>query len=96
MRDSFPPKGSQLFSLYKPLASLASYQRDNHARIVVNERARSASGKYKELCMSYVYQTVCTSVAICYHLKTTRVVDTISMCNDANKCIDLLHDTKYN
>ena len=79
-RDSFPPKGSQPFSLYKPLASLASYQRDNHARIVVNERARSASGKYKELCVSYVYQIACQSVAICYHLKTTRVVDTISIC----------------
>ena len=39
--------GSRLFSLYKPLASLASsiiFSLCNRSVIVVNERARSASG----------------------------------------------------
>ena len=67
--DSFPPKGSQLISLYKPLASLASsviHSTCNHDELGVNERARSASG--------FVSLNVRLSVPLCYTIKTQQLL----------------------
>ena len=56
-RDPLGGNESQPFSLYKPLASLASFAMCNRAPIVVNARARSASG--------FVLLKVCLSVRHC-------------------------------